>query len=103
MRRFVVWPSELDAKLSRKYGREVSKNLAVESPKLNEIIEATETLGMKVVGVEWDKLNPRLSGLDEALRTRGMLIIESKYGKSKSLRLIAQKIREFRKSKRRKK
>ncbi len=103
MRKFVVWASELDARLSRKYGREIPKNLAVESPKLDEIIEATKTLGMKIVKVEWDKLNPRVSGLDETLRAKGMLVIESKYGKSKSLRLIAQKIREFRKSKRRKK
>jgi len=102
MKKFVVWTSELDARLPKKYGREVSKNLAVESPKLDEIIEAAKTLGMKVVEVDWDKLNPRLSGLDENLRTRGMVVIESKYGKSKSLKLIVQKIREFRKSKRRK-
>ncbi|NJE08059.1 signal recognition particle protein Srp19 [Thermococcus sp. M39] len=103
MKKFVVWANELDARLSRKYGREVPKNLAVESPKLDEIIRAAEALNMKIVEVESEKMNPRLSGLDESLRTRGMLIVESRHGKSKSLKLIAQKIREFRKSKRRKK
>lgn len=102
MRKFVLWTNELDSRLSKKYGREVPRNLAVESPKLEEIIKAAEALGMKVVKIEWEKLNPRLSGVDETLRTKGMVVIESKYGKSKSLKLIVQKIREFRKSKRRK-
>ncbi|WP_457742840.1 signal recognition particle protein Srp19 [Thermococcus sp.] len=96
MPRFVVWPSELDSRLSRKYGRIVSKNVAVNKPSLSEIGDATLILGMKIVEKNVEKLNPRLSGLDEELRTRGMLIIESQYGKGKSLRLIAEKIRELR-------
>ncbi|WP_461864678.1 signal recognition particle protein Srp19 [Thermococcus sp.] len=103
MGRFVVWVSELDSRLPRKYGREVPRNLAVENPKVSEVVEAAEALKMRVIEVERDKLNPRLAGLEENLRSHGRLIIESRYGKSKSLRLIAQKIREFRKSKSRSK
>ena len=96
MGRFVVWPCELDSRLSRKYGRIIPKNLAIEKPSLDEIIEVDETLNLKIVEVDREKLNPRLSGIDEELRTYGRIIIESPYGKVKTLRLIAQKIREFR-------
>ncbi|AAL82018.1 signal recognition particle protein Srp19 [Pyrococcus furiosus DSM 3638] len=96
MGRFVVWPSELDSRLSRKYGRIVPRSIAVESPRVEEIVRAAEELKFKVIRVEEDKLNPRLSGIDEELRTFGMIVLESPYGKSKSLKLIAQKIREFR-------
>ncbi|WP_297467029.1 signal recognition particle protein Srp19 [Thermococcus sp.] len=94
--KFAVWPSELDSRLSRKYGRTVPKNVAVNAPKLSEIEDAAVILGMKVVEKDHSKLNPRLSGLDEELRTYGFLRIESPYGKGKSLKMIAEKIRELR-------
>ena len=94
--RIVIWPSELDARLSRKYGRAVKKSVAVDSPSLGEVEDAVLSLGLKVVEKAPEKLNPRLSGLDEELRTRGMLIVESPYGKGKTLKLIAEKIRELR-------
>ncbi|AEH24509.1 signal recognition particle protein Srp19 [Pyrococcus yayanosii] len=97
MARFIVWASEIDARLSKKYGRVVPKSVAVESPQISEIVEAAEALGFKVLKVEEDKLNPRLSGLDEDLRAPGRAIIESPHGKGKTLKLIAQKVREFRK------
>jgi len=98
MTKFVVWANEINAQLSRKYGREIPKNIAVDNPKIDEIINAAETLGIRIIEVERDKLNPRLAGLEETLRSRGRLVIESKHGKSKTLKLIAQKIRESRKS-----
>jgi len=100
--RFVVWPSELDARLSRKYGRAVPKNVAVDAPKLSEIEDAVLILGMKVLEKHDDKLNPRLSGLEEELRTYGFLRVESPHGKGKSLRMIAGKIRELRSRSRKK-
>jgi len=98
MRKFVVWPSEIDARLSRKYGRAVGRGIAVNAPKMEEIVEAAKALGMKVVEIEAEKLNPRLSGLDEEYRSRGMLRIESNHPKGKSLRMISQKVRELRKA-----
>ncbi|WP_297499283.1 signal recognition particle protein Srp19 [Thermococcus sp.] len=94
--RFVLWPNELDARLSRKYGRAVKKSVAVDSPGLEEVEDAVLSLGFKVVEKVPEKLNPRLSGLDEEFRTRGMLVVESPYGKGKTLKLIAEKIRELR-------
>ncbi|ASJ07865.1 signal recognition particle [Thermococcus siculi] len=98
MRKFVVWPNELDARLSRKYGRAVGKEFAVDAPKLREIADAAVALGMTVVELDEGKMNPRLSALDEVYRIRGMLRIESKHPKGKSLRMIGQKIREIRKT-----
>jgi len=98
MRRFVVWPNELDARLSRRYGRAVSREFAVERPSIVEIIDAAKSLGIKIVDIDEEKLNPRLSGLDEEYRLRGMLRLESKHPKGKALRMIGQKIREIRKA-----
>ncbi len=98
MRKFVVWPNELDSRLSRRYGRAVGKEFAVDAPKIQEIIDAAESLGMKVVEFDEGKLNPRLSGLEEEYRLRGMVRLESKHPKGKALRMIGQKIREIRKT-----
>ncbi len=98
MGKFIVWPSEIDARLPRKYGRVIRRDLAVEKPSIHEIIEAAESIGMKVVEIEDEKMNPRLSALEEGYRLRGMARIESPHGKTKSLRLISQKIREIRKT-----
>ncbi|NJE09450.1 signal recognition particle protein Srp19 [Thermococcus sp. MAR1] len=97
MKRFVVWPSELDVRLSRRYGRAVGKEFAVDGPKIGEIADAARALGMKIVEMDESKLNPRLAGLDEEYRLRGMLRLESKHSKGKSLKMIGQKIREIRK------
>ncbi|NJE43384.1 signal recognition particle protein Srp19 [Thermococcus sp. GR6] len=98
MRKFVVWPNELDVRLSRRYGRTVGKEFAVDGPTIQEIVDAAESLGMKVVELDENKLNPRLAGLDEEYRRRGMVRIESKHPKGKSLKMIGQKIREIRKT-----
>jgi len=98
MKKFVVWPNELDSRLSRRYGRQVGKELAVEAPGIEEITDAAKSLGMKIIELEGSKLNPRLAGLDEEYRLKGMLRIESKHPKGKSLRMLGQKIREIRKT-----
>ncbi|MCD6373855.1 MAG: signal recognition particle protein Srp19 [Thermococcus sp.] len=98
MGKFIVWPSEIDARLPRKYGRSIRKDIAVEKPSIQEIVEAAESLGMKVIELRDDAMNPRLSGLDEEYRLKGMARIESPHGKTKSLKMISQKIREIRKT-----
>jgi signal recognition particle subunit SRP19 len=98
MRKFVVWPNELDARLSRRYGRAVGREFAVDAPTAREIADAAAALGMKVIEIDEEKMNPRLSALDETYRIRGMLRVESKHPKGKSLRMLGQKIREIRKT-----
>ena len=96
MRKFVIWPNELDSRLSRRYGRAVSKGVSVNEPKLPEIVEAAESLGMRVTDSDPARLNPRLAGLEEGYRIRGMLRVESGHPKTKTLKMIAQKIKEIR-------
>ncbi|ALV62671.1 signal recognition particle, subunit SRP19, putative [Thermococcus sp. 2319x1] len=102
MSKFVIWTNEIDARIPRKYGREVPKNLAVEKPDIDEIIEAAKSIGITIVGIDREALNPRLAGVDDELRVKGRIVVESRHGKSKTLKLIAQKIREFRKAHRKK-
>lgn len=97
MSKFVVWPNEIDSRLPRKYGRVIPKTVAVKAPSLREIEDASAVLGFRIIEKDPTKLNPRLAGVDEEYRTPGRLVIESQYGKSKSLRMIAEKIRELRK------
>ncbi|NJE26783.1 signal recognition particle protein Srp19 [Thermococcus sp. MV5] len=102
MKRFVIWTNEIDARIPRKYGREVPKNLAVDKPTLLEIVDAAKTIGLNVIEINDKALNPRLSALDDTLKVKGRIIVESKHGKSKTLKLITQKVREFRKQDRKK-
>jgi len=53
---------------------------------------------MRIVEMDGEKMNPRLSALDETYKIRGMLRLESRHPKTKSLRMIGQKIREIRKT-----
>lgn len=43
---WVVWPRYLDARLSRKEGRRVNRDLAVRNPRLDELSEAIKALGL---------------------------------------------------------
>lgn len=97
MSKFVVWPNELDGRLPRKYGRIVPKNVAVESPSFSEIEDAFILIGAEIIEKDSTKLNPRLSGLEEEYKTRGFFVVSSPYGKAKTLKMAAQKIRELRK------
>jgi len=97
MSKFILWPNEIDARISRKYGRLVPGNVAVRAPSLSEIEDAALALGLKIVEKDPTKLNPRLAGLEEEYRSRGVMVIESPHGKSKTARLLSEKIRELRK------
>ncbi len=97
MSKFVLWPNEIDARIPRKYGRLVPENVAVRAPSLNEIEDAALALGLNIIKKDPTKLNPRLAGLEEEYRSRGVMVIESPHGKGKTARLLSEKIRELRK------
>ena len=46
----IIWPIYFDASKTRKEGRRVPKNLAVQSPKIAELKEAADKLGLKKRG-----------------------------------------------------
>jgi signal recognition particle subunit SRP19 len=43
----IIWPAYFDQAKTRKNGRRVPKNLAVQSPKVDEVEEAARRLGLK--------------------------------------------------------
>jgi len=43
----IIWPAYFDATKTRMQGRRVPKNLAVPSPKVSEMEEAAENLGLE--------------------------------------------------------
>lgn len=44
--KIVLWPAYFDSTKTRKEGRKIPKNLATPSPKISEIKEAVEKLGL---------------------------------------------------------
>lgn len=93
--RIVLYPAYLDKRLPRRLGRRVSQDLAVLSPRLEEIAAAAEELGLDPI-VETDKAYPRIW-----FRSKGRVIVLRRYRKQETLRLIASKIIELRKRKKR--
>jgi len=54
----VIWPAFLDADLTRKEGRRVSRDQAVSEPTVDEIAQAVQQVGYDAV-IERDKQYPR--------------------------------------------
>ena len=54
----VIWPAALDANLTRKEGRRVSKDLAVAEPTVDEIAKAVQQVGYDAK-IEREKTYPR--------------------------------------------
>ena len=92
--RIVLYPAYLDKRLSRRLGRRVPRDLAVLSPRLEEIVTAAEELGLDPI-VEEDKAYPRVW-----FRSKGRVIVLRKYTKQETLRMISSKIIELRRRKR---
>ena len=46
---YVIWTVYFDRKLSKKRGRKLPKNKAIQKPTLDELVEAAEKLGLEIV------------------------------------------------------
>jgi len=46
---YVIWTVYFDRKLSKKRGRKIPKNKAIQKPTLEELIEAANKLGLEVI------------------------------------------------------
>jgi len=91
--KIVVWPVNIDLKKTRGEGRKIPKKLAVESPKLEEIIEASKRLGLNPTAV------PHAALPKEWWNKTGYVIVERKNkGKIQILKDIANEINRFRKT-----
>jgi signal recognition particle subunit SRP19 len=86
----IIWPAYFDQAKTRKEGRRVPKSLAVQSPKIGEIEEAAEKLGLKhEIAVE--------AGYPKTPWVKtGMLMVEKKGSKGQTIKKIAKQLSKVR-------
>jgi signal recognition particle subunit SRP19 len=73
----VIWPAYLDASLTRREGRRVARDAAVEDPTVDEIAEAVGQVGYDAV-IERDKSYSR------EFETRGRVLVQGADDASKN-------------------
>lgn len=86
----IVWSVYFDSAKTRNDGRRVPKSLAVASPKISEVKEAAEKLGLShelVPDVGYPRM-PWLKG--------GMLLVKKKGSKNQMITLIARQLLRMR-------
>jgi len=86
----IIWPAYFDQTKTRKEGRRVPKNLAVQSPNILEIQEAAQKLGLEFEVVA-DKGYPKTPWLKT-----GMIMVEKKGSKEQVIRKIANQLLKVR-------
>lgn len=86
----IIWPAYFDQTKTRKQGRRVSKSLAVQSPKVEEITEAAEKLGLRrEVAAE--------AGYPKTPWAKtGMIMVEKKGSKEQTIKKIAKQLMKVR-------
>jgi signal recognition particle subunit SRP19 len=84
--KIVIWPAYFDSTKTRKDGRRVPKNLSVPSPKILEIKNAVEKLGLEheLVAEAGYPKTPWLK--------TGMLLVEKNEAKEQIIRKIAKQL-----------
>jgi signal recognition particle subunit SRP19 len=82
----IIWPIYFDSSKSRKKGRRVPKNLAVQSPKITELKEATDKLGLK------NEINLEAHFPKIPWAKTGMLLVEKKEAKEKIIQKMAKQL-----------
>ncbi len=96
MKECVIWTVNVDKKKTRAEGRKIPKRFAVPNVKLNELVEACKELGISCRAEE--KKYPRC-WWEEG----GRIVVEKRGTKTGMMVEIAQKIREIRERKKKKK
>ena len=93
MKDYVIWPSYLDKNLSKKDGRKLPKNLALDHPRFDEIKKALESIGINHQ-IEKNSKYPKEQGKDD--RNLGRFLVEKKFSKNEILKKISKEIRKNR-------
>jgi len=86
----IVWPAYFDSTKTRTEGRRVPKNLAVPSPKIEELQKATERTGLHSEAV----LEARHSSAP--WQKTGMVVVSKKGSKTRIIREIAKELLSIR-------
>jgi signal recognition particle subunit SRP19 len=87
----IIWPAYFDLGKTRKEGRRVPKTLAVTTPKIAEIEEATTKLGLEHELVP-DKGYPKTPWSKP-----GMLLVEKQGSKEQIITMLAKQLLKIRK------
>ena len=88
--KIIIWPAYFDSTKTRNDGRRVPKNLAVPSPRIVEVNEAADRLGLPlelIVDAGYSK-TPWLK--------TGMILIKKKDSKGQIVSLIAKQLLKMR-------
>ncbi len=88
--KIIIWPAYFDSTKTRNDGRRVPKNLAVPSPRIAELKEAADKLGLPhelVVDVGYPK-TPWLK--------TGMILVKRKGSKGQMVLLVAKQLLKMR-------
>lgn len=91
----VIWVSTIDSSRSRVEGRKIARGLAIKDPTLLEMEKAAEHLGLSPEREEAEY--PKEQGKET--RNSGRILVEKKYPKSRTLKLICDEIRRIRQAK----
>jgi signal recognition particle subunit SRP19 len=89
----IIWPAYFDQAKTRKDGRRVSKSLAVQSPKILEVQEAAQKLGL-----EFEVVADKGYSKTPWAKT-GMLLVEKKGSKEQVISRIAKQLLKARSEK----
>ncbi|MEM3622411.1 MAG: signal recognition particle subunit SRP19/SEC65 family protein [Candidatus Bathyarchaeia archaeon] len=88
--KIIIWPAYFDSTKTRKEGRRVPKNLAVPSPKILELKEAVEKIGLEYEIVS-DSSYPKMPWLKT-----GMLLVKKKEAKAQIIKKISKQLTKIR-------
>jgi signal recognition particle subunit SRP19 len=89
----IIWPAYFDQAKTRKEGRRVPKNLAVQAPKILAIQEAAQRIGLEFEVVA-DKGYPKTPWAKT-----GMLLVEKRGSKEQIINRIAKQLLKARNEK----
>ena len=82
----IIWPIYFDSSRTRKEGRRVPKNMAVQSPKIAEVKEAADKLGLK------NEIKLEAHFPKTHWSKTGMLLVEKNEAKEKIIQKLAKQL-----------
>jgi signal recognition particle subunit SRP19 len=82
----IIWPIYFDTSKTRKEGRRVPKNIAVQFPKIDEIKQAADKLGLE------NEINLEAHFPKNHWAKTGMLLVEKQEPKEKIIQKIAKQL-----------
>jgi signal recognition particle subunit SRP19 len=87
--KFIIWPIYFDSSKTRREGRRVPKNLAVVSPKITEIKEAADKLGLE------NEINLEAHFPKMPWAKSGMLLVEKREAKEETIQDLAKHLQKI--------